>query len=507
MFGTLGDFFRLLRITWILARHDALIPREFEDNVPAFVGTVGKITRFGTRTKGRRPGQRFADALAGQGPAYVKFGQLLATRPDIIGFEMANDLSKLQDRMDPFPKEVAEREVERAFGKPIGEIFESFSDPVAAASIAQVHKAVTPGGREMAVKILRPGIEKKAHQEFRVLLLGARIVQRFVPAARRLEPVKFVRTLMESSELELDLRIEAASASELRENLAPMTDVVVPEVDWQRSARRVLTLEWIDGIPVSDIDAVRASGADTRYLSVLVMRCFLTQALEHGFFHADMHQGNLFVDGEGRLVLIDFGIMGRLDEKARRTFAEIIYGFIRRDYRAAAMAHFEAGYVPEHFNIDAFATALRAVGEPIFGKKADQLDMSRVLQQLFDVTDVFDMRLRPELVLLQRTMVVVEGVARILDPEIDLWGTAEPIVRDYIEREIGGRAFVRQARENLDAARGLIEAFPEFAQAAENVAGQLANGGLRLSDDTIIRLARAMKGKPLDPDEAGTGKP
>ena len=501
MLRNLTDLLRLGRLAWVLARHDALIPKEFDEHVPGAVRLFGKISRIGTRKKGLRPGQRLAAALAGQGPAYVKFGQLLATRPDIIGIEMASDLSMLQDKMPAFGQDLAAQEIERAFGQPVEELFGDFSEPVAAASIAQVHKAVMPDGQAVAVKILRPNIEAKARKEFQTLLLGARLAEKMVPAAKRLEPVKFISTLMESSELELDLRLEAGSASELAENLEGQSQLRLPEVIWPRCSRRVLTMEWIDGIPVTDLDRLDAAGCDRKELARLTMRSFLTQALEDGFFHADMHQGNLFVDGEGKLVLIDFGIMGRLDRPARKAFAEIIYGFTQRDYRLAAQAHFDAGYVPDHFDVDAFATALRAVGEPIFGKKADQLDMSRVLQQLFDVTEVFDMHLRPELVLLQRTMVVVEGVARVLDPEIDLWDTAEPIVKAYVEREIGPQAFLRQARANLGAARSLVEAFPEFAQAAENVAGQLANGGLKLSDETILRLARALKGKPLDGDQ------
>ncbi|MEM1410125.1 MAG: 2-polyprenylphenol 6-hydroxylase [Pseudomonadota bacterium] len=498
MLRTLTDLFRLGRVAWILARHDALIPSEFDPMLPQGVRTVGKITRIGTKTKGRRPGQRLADALAGQGPAYVKFGQLLATRPDIVGFEMAADLACLQDAMPAFATEEARREVEKALGRSIDALFSTFSEPVAAASIAQVHKATTTEGDTVAVKVLRPGIEKKAQKEFRVLYLGARLVEVFVVAARRLEPVKFINTLKESSEFELDLRIEAGSASEVRDNLSDNDDLVIPKIDWQRSSRRVLTTEWVDGTPLSDHAAVHArADLDRELLAVTIMQCFLSQALEYGLFHADMHQGNLFVDAKRRLVLIDFGIMGRLDASARRAFAEILFGFITRDYQRSAKAHFEAGYVPDHFNVDAFATALRAVVEPIFNKSADQLDMSRVLQQLFDITDVFDMHLRPELVLLQRTMVVVEGVARMLDPKIDLWSTAEPIVRAYVQREIGPRALLKQARVNAGVAASLFESFPEFADAAEKLAGQLANGGLKLSDDTVLRLARAMKGKPL----------
>ncbi|MEM9233257.1 MAG: 2-polyprenylphenol 6-hydroxylase [Pseudomonadota bacterium] len=495
MFRTLNDLRRLIRAGWVLSRHDALIPKEFADMVPRPLRLLGAVSRIGARGKGLRPGQRLAKALAGQGPAYVKFGQLLATRPDIIGFEMANDLGALQDRMAPFPAEEAKGEIERALGRSVNDLFEDFSDPIAAASVAQVHRARLKDGSSVAVKVLRPGIEQKARNDFRAFLLGSKLVERFVKASRRMEPVRFIRTLSESAEVELDLRIEAGSASELKENLQGFPKLRVPEVIWDMSARRVLTIEWVEGTSVSDGAALDAQGVDRVALAQLVMRSFLTQALEHGFFHADMHQGNMFVDEKGRLVLIDFGIMGRLDEEARRVFAEILYGFIRRDYRAAAKAHFDAGYVPDHYNMEAFATALRAVGEPIFGRTAEKMDMSRVLQQLFDVTDVFDMHLRPELVLLQRTMVVVEGVARIIDPQINLWKTAEPVVKDYISARVGPQGILNNARKSGEAALHLLEAFPQFAAAAEEAADQILKGGVNLSDDTVDRLAEALRGK------------
>ncbi|ADM08999.1 UbiB [Parvularcula bermudensis HTCC2503] len=495
MLRRIADLMRLARAGWVLSRHDALVPKEYADQVPMPVRLFGSLSRIGAEGRGLRPGQRLAKALAGQGPAYVKLGQLLATRPDIVGFEVANDLTALQDRMEAVPHAVAIAEVEKALGAPIDTLFSTFSEAVAAASVAQVHKARLPSGEEVAVKLLRPGIEKRAAQDFRAFLMGAKIVQRLVPPARRMEPVKFVRTLQSAAEIELDLRIEAGAASELKENLQETEGVRIPDIVWDRTARRVLTLEWVEGVSVSNQEAIMARGVDPSALARLVMRCFLTQALNFGFFHADMHQGNMFVDEQGRLVLIDFGIMGRLDEEARSVFAEILYGFIRRDYRAAAQAHFDAGYVPSHYSVAAFSTALRSVGEPIFGRNAEAVDMSRVLQQLFDVTEVFDMHLRPELVLLQRTMVVVEGVARIIDPRINLWETAEPVVRDYVAERVGPRSLLKSAKRNGEAARRLFEAFPDFAAAAERAAEQILDSGVELSDDTVDRLAAALKGR------------
>lgn len=502
MLKTLGQLGRLIKAGWVLSRYDALVPKEFADLLPLPLRILGGISRIGAKGGDLRPGQRLARALAGQGPAYVKFGQLLATRPDIVGHEMADDLGELQDRMPPFPTEEAKAEIARALGRSVEDIFETFSDSIAAASVAQVHKAKIKGGGDVAVKVLRPQIEKQARREFESFLLGAKLVEFFVKASRRIEPVKFIETLSEAAEIELDLRIEAGSASELKENLADFEGIQIPDVVWDLSARRVLTIEWVNGASISDSAALDDMKVDRVALAQRVMRCFLTMALHHGFFHADLHQGNMFVAKNGDLVLIDFGIMGRLDEKARNVYAQIIYGFIRRDYRAAAQAHFDAGYVPSHYNVDAFATALRSVGEPIFGRSAEGMDMSRVMQQLFDVTHVFDMHTRPELILLQRTMVVVEGVARIIDPQINIWEASEPVVKDYIAAKLGPKAILGKMKKSGDAALHLLDAFPQFAAAAEEAAQQILDGGLQLSDDTVDRLADALKGRAKRKDGA-----
>lgn len=470
MLSALSDYARLFGAALTLARRDAIVPKEFAHLAPAPVRFLGALTRLGARTRegGRelRPGERLALAFEGMSPPYVKLGQMLATRPDIIGFEMAGDLGRLQDRMPPFGQEQAVAEIERTFGKPLAGVFDEFSPPIAAASIAQVHRARLKNGREAAVKILRPRIEAVAARELRAFARAARLVERVSKAARRLEPVKFVETLKAAATIELDLRLEAGAASALAEDMKSLAHVRIPEVIWPLSGRRVLTTEWIDAIPIADLAALDRAGVDRKRLARNVIQTFLTQALHKGFFHADMHQGNMMVDGEGRLVLIDFGIMGRLDEKTRRTFAEIIHGFITRDYKRNAEVHFEAGYVGPGHSIDAFATALRSVGEPLFGKSADAVDMSRVLQQLFDVTALFDMHLRPELILLQRTMVAVEGVARALDPAINLWEAATPVVKSYIADEIGPR---RQARRLRDATMKALEIAPRLPAYVERL--------------------------------------
>ena len=477
MISALADYARLARAGWTLARHDALIPREFAHLAPAPARALGAVLRLGAKGRNDRPGERLARAFEKLGPAYVKLGQFMATRPDIIGFELAADLGRLQDKMPPFSEKAARREIEKAFGKKVDDLFASFSEPIAAASIAQAHRATLKDGAQVAVKILRPQIEMKAGREFRAFARAAAAIEAVSKSVRRMEPVKFVETLKASAAIELDLRLEAGAASELAENLKNEPRVRVPDVVWPLTAKRVLTVEWISGTPLGDLAALDARGVDRKALAKLVIRNFLTQALHTGFFHADMHQGNMIIDEEGRLGLIDFGIMGRLDEDSRRTFAEIIYGFISRNYRRTAEVHFEAGYVPAGHSMEAFAQALRAVGEPLQGRNAHEVDMSRVLQQLFDVTALFDMHLRPELVLLQRTMVTVEGVARVLDPQIDMWDAATPVVKAYVNKAIGLEAQGEKLRLATRKAAEIAPRLPHYAEAIGMVAERYMENG------------------------------
>ena len=380
-------------------------------------------------------------ALTALGPAYDKFGQILSTRPDVIGADLAREMMVLQDRLAPFDNDLAKATVAAELGAPVETLFSEFSPPVAAASIAQVHRARLAGsGDEVAVKVLRPGIERAFRRDIDAFYFAASVIEWLSPASRRLKPRDVGAHFEGVVTGELDLRLEASAASEYAATTAPDKGVMVPEVRWHLSGRRVMTLDWAEGIAVSDIAALDEARHDRVQLAQNVLQIFLSHALRDGYFHADMHQGNLKVAADGRLILLDFGIMGRIDDYTRRTYAEILFGFIRRDYRRVAEVHFEAGYVPADRNVDDFARALRAVGEPIFGMDASHISMGRLLSYLFEVTERFGMQTRPELILLQRTMVVVEGVARSLDPHINIWQAARPVVEGYIRQNVGPMA-------------------------------------------------------------------
>jgi ubiquinone biosynthesis protein len=406
-------------------------------------------------------------ALTALGPAYIKFGQILSTRPDVVGDELALQLRVLQDKLPPFSTIEAKRTIERELGLPADSVFFEFSEPVAAASIAQVHRARRGDtGALVAVKVLRPGIERAFRKDIDAFYFAAKVIETLSPATRRLRPTDVIAHFEGVVMGELDLRMESAAAAEFAATTETDAGFVVPRVCWPLSAKRVMTLDWAEGIPIHEIGALDATGHNRRELGERVLQMFLSHALRDGYFHADMHQGNLKVAPNGDLIALDFGIMGRIDEYTRRVYAEIIYGFIRQDYHRVAEVHFEAGYVPADRDLDEFARSLRAVGEPIFGMDATRISMARLLAHLFEVTERFGMQTRTELILLQRTMVVVEGVARSLNDHINIWEVAQPIVEDYIRQNIGPRALARDLARTAQVLARFGPRLPQLAEAA-----------------------------------------
>ncbi|WP_072396939.1 2-polyprenylphenol 6-hydroxylase [Hyphomicrobium sp. CS1GBMeth3] len=503
MANAITNIWRLSRAGIVLAQHGVrFVPKG--QPVPLAL----KLARLATLpitliaapfNAGKPKTRRISSALAALGPSYIKLGQFLATRADVIGPELASDLSHLQDRMPPFSMAEARRAVEEALGGTLEDHFVEFGPPVAAASIAQVHKAMTVGRdgqrREVAVKILRPGVEKRFKRDLDSYFFAAQLIERVHAPSRRLKPVAVVENLARTTELEMDLRLEGAAISEMAENIGSAdTTFRVPVVDWTRTAKRVLTTDWIDGIPISDHERLRAQGYDLKALGLVVLRSFLTHAMRDGFFHADMHQGNLFVDRQGRVTAVDFGIMGRLGHKERRFLAEILHGLITRDYKRAAEVHFWAGYVPPHHPVEVFAQALRAIGEPIHGRTADEISMADLLGQLFAYTEVFDMQTRPELILLQKSMVIVEGVARGLDPSLNMWTAAEPVAKEWVEANYGARGAVKKAGEGASTLARVLADVPDMLAEAERAfvgLSQMAREGIRLDPETVERLSSA----------------
>lgn len=406
-------------------------------------------------------------ALTALGPAYIKFGQILSTRPDLVGGELATQLRVLQDQLPPFATDIAKKTVQEELEQSVDVLFSSFSEPVAAASIAQVHRAtLADTGAEVAVKVLRPGIERAFRKDIDAFYLAASVIEMLSPASRRLRPMDVVEHFDGIVRGELDLRMESASASEFAANTGDDAGFAVPVTNWGLSGRRVMVQDWAEGTPLGDNDALDAAGHDRRALGERVLQLFLNHALRDGFFHGDMHQGNMKVAANGDIIAYDFGIMGRIDEYTRRVYAEILFGFIRRDYQRVAEVHFEAGYVPADQDVAEFARALRSVGDPIFGMDASHISMGRLLSHLFDVTEQFGMQTRTELILLQRTMVVVEGVARSLDPRLNIWDVAQPIVGGYIKNHIGPRAMLRDLAKTAIVLSRFGPKLPELAEAA-----------------------------------------
>ncbi|MGD1015292.1 MAG: 2-polyprenylphenol 6-hydroxylase [Roseiarcus sp.] len=450
MLAAIGHVSRLARAGFVLAREGAFLGVDPAAAPPLARALLALANLMARRGAGGLGG--LAAAIDRLGPSYVKLGQFLATRPDIVGPTAAMELQKLQDRMAPAARDVAVASIEASFGAKLETVFVEFGEADAAASIAQVHRArvrTREGERDVAVKLLRPGVERRFARDLSDMFFAARMVERLEPSLRRLRPVEVVDELARSVRMEMDFRLEAAAASEFAENLVRDPELRAPKVDWDRTTREVLTMEWIDGTPLSDPTRLAELGYDATKLARTLIQSFLRHALHDGFFHADMHQGNFFVDESGRIVAVDFGIMGRLGRRERRFLAEILYGFIRRDYLRVAEVHFEAGYVPSTYRVEDFAQAIRAVGEPIHARTADQISMAKVLTLLFEITALFEMKTRIELVLLQKTMVVVEGVARKLDPHLDIWATAEPVVGGWIAENLGPRGRIEDLSRSV----------------------------------------------------------
>ncbi|HEX4695891.1 2-polyprenylphenol 6-hydroxylase [Sphingomonas sp.] len=438
MTAPLVHTWRLLKWGRILARHGALRGIERDPNTPPRLRRLVRLARFGARVP---EAPRYADAFQAIGPAAIKLGQTLATRPDLVGEDAAHDLMRLQDALPPLPFDTIRRAIETGLGRPIAELFAAIDEAaVGAASIAQVHRAVTLDGAEVAVKVLRPGIEEDFAKAIDTYQWAAAQAEAMGGELSRLRPRLVIETFKRWTARELDLRREAASASELAEAMHAEPDFLVPAIDWQRTSGRVMTLEWIDGIKLANRDRLIAAGHDPKKLADILVNAFLRQAISEGFFHADMHQGNLFATPDGKIAAIDFGIMGRIDRRARVWLAEILYGLITGNYKRVAEIHFEAGYVPPHHNVGEFATALRAVGEPMRGLPVKDMSIGMMLDGLFKITRDFDMQTQPHLLLLQKTMVMVEGVATSLDPEINMWETAAPFIREWIRTELGPEA-------------------------------------------------------------------
>jgi len=486
LFRSGRNFARLVRIAIVLARHDAL----FLINGISGTALLLRLARLIGRRPvvvGARPGERLAMALNELGPGFIKLGQILSTRADFLGEEIAGDLARLQDRLPPFPGSEARALIEAEFQRPLAHLFSSFEEePVAAASIAQVHFARTADGDEVAVKVLRPRIGAAFARDLDLLLWLATLIERAQPALRRLRPVEVVHTLAESVRIEMDLRFEAAAASELAENFIGDPSFRVPRVDWLRTGRTVLTTARVTGIRVDDREALIAAGHRIEDLMQKAATAFFNQVFRDGFFHADLHPGNMFIDPDGAIAVIDFGIMGRLDRQTRFYLADMLIGFLTGDYRRVAEVHFAAGYVPSRRSVDAFAQACRSIGEPILGRPLQEISLARLLAQLFHVTEQFDMETQPQLLLLQKTMVLVEGVGRRLDPDVNIWALAQPLVEDWMRDNRGPEARLRETIDNVSEA---VARIPRLLESLDRLVGDWSREGVVLHAESLATQA------------------
>ena len=481
------SIFQLFRIARKLASSGAVDTINEIHEIPFFIrlffdlfsiGSIKKLTN-----KSKKPGEKLCDALEGMGTTFIKLGQFLATRPDIIGEVLADDLVKLQDKLPPFELYESKKILKKEIGENLYQNIVELSEPIAAASIAQVHIAkikIDGEQKEVAVKILRPDIEKHFNEELDALMLFAYIVENLFPKTKRLKLIEVVHLLREITNIEMDLRFEAAAANELFENTKHDSGFNVPKIYWNYTSRKVLTLDKVSGISIREQELLKKSGVDLKILSENLIQHFLKQAVRDGFFHGDMHQGNLFVDQNGNIIPVDFGIMGRLDKNNRKYLAEILYGFIQRDYIKVAEVHFEAGLVPQSASKEEFAQALRSVGEPIFGQSIKDISGGNLLAQLFEITEKFNMPTQTPLLLLQKTMVTVEGVARKLYPETNIWEISRPVLENWIKSVKSPKTTLDTAINTSSEILKRIPDLPNFMDKANYALQLLAEGKLNL---------------------------
>ena len=436
-------------------------------------------------------GQRLSNSLESMGTTFIKLGQFLATRPDIIGEELSKKLENLQDKLPPFSMYEAKEIVKKDLGESTYNSIINLSKPVAAASIAQVHKAqINDNGtiKDVAIKILRPNIKKIFNEEIDAIMLFAFLVESFIKKTKRLKLVDVVFLLKEITNLEMDLRFEAAAANEYAENTKNDVGFRVPQIYWNFTSENVMTLDWVEGISIRETEELKNKNFNTEKIAEDIIQNFLRHAVRDGFFHADMHQGNIFVDNNGHIVPIDFGIMGRLDKMSKRFLAEILFGFIQRDYRKVAEVHLVAGLVPKNVPIDDLAQALRSIGEPIFGQAVKDISGGKLLKQLFDVTEKFNMQTQPQLLMLQKTMVVVEGVARKLNPNTNIWSTSKPVLENWLKETKNPMTTLNETIQNTSEVIKRLPEFPEIMDKANQALTYLASGQIPQNSNSYTAL-------------------
>ncbi|MEC7150216.1 MAG: 2-polyprenylphenol 6-hydroxylase [Pseudomonadota bacterium] len=478
--------FKLFQIARKLSTSGAIDTINQVHQIPMSVNLFFSLIAIGsknTRLQNNNPGQNLCEALQGMGTTFIKLGQFLATRPDIIGEEMAKDLEKLQDKVPAFELYEAKKVIKKEIGEKQYQNIIEIGEPIAAASIAQVHFAKIKNEnqeKQVAIKILRPDIEQLFNEELDALMLFAYIVENTISKAKRLKLVEVVHLLREITNIEMDLRFEAAAANELYENTKLDKGFNVPKIYWNYTTKKILTLDKVNGISIREQVKLEKNGINLKHLAENLIQHFLKQAVRDGFFHGDMHQGNLFVDTKGNIVPVDFGIMGRLDKNNRKFLAEILYGFIQRDYVKVAEVHFQAGLVPQNASKDEFAQALRSVGEPIFGQSIKDISGGNLLAQLFEITEKFNMATQPPLLLLQKTMVVVEGVARKLYPETNIWEVSKPVLEDWLKNLKSPKSTIDTAFNTSAEILKRIPDFPGLMDKAEYALKLVAEGKLNL---------------------------